>query len=67
MIKIKEEHIVLLQEPGSKYIGHVTPKTGTAKQIVQSILAFLDPDVAASLLGIGTDGTAVNTGIYFIF
>lgn len=63
-IKTKEEHIVLIQEPSSKYIGHVTPKDGSAKQICNSILDFITLEVASNILAIGTDGTAVNTGLY---
>ena len=35
---ILEEHIVLIQEPESKYVGHVTPKSGTAENCAKSIL-----------------------------
>lgn len=38
---IVEEHISLLQEPGSKYIGHVTPASGSSKDIKHSIVSFL--------------------------
>ncbi|XP_031339102.1 uncharacterized protein LOC116167737 isoform X2 [Photinus pyralis] len=61
---ITEEHIVLLAEPGSRYIGHVTPISGTASSIKGGILQFLNlhfKDVS-SLVAIGCDGTAVNTG-----
>jgi len=40
MKTVKEEHVSLLQEPGSKYIGHVSPATGSAKSITSSILDF---------------------------
>ena len=30
---IKEEHIVLVQEPGSKYLGHVVPTFGPSRPL----------------------------------
>nr|CAI5835291.1 unnamed protein product [Callosobruchus analis] len=43
---IAEAHIVLFSKPGSQYIGHVAPPSGTAN--VSTLVAI--------------DGTAVNTG-----
>ncbi|CAH0562903.1 unnamed protein product [Brassicogethes aeneus] len=58
-----EEHIVLVSEPGSKYIGHVTPLSGSAYNIKQGIVKFLEERVDFSnLVAIGCDGTVVNTG-----
>ena len=31
--RVVEEHISILSEPGSKYLGHVTPESGTACHI----------------------------------
>ena len=40
--KVKmEEHITLVQHPESHYISHVTPESGSAKSIKQSIVTFL--------------------------
>lgn len=39
--KVLEEHLSLIEEPGSKYIGHVTPPSGTADDIKHSIICFL--------------------------
>ena len=36
---ISKEHVSLLEEPNSKFLGHVTPKSGTGKDIADSILA----------------------------
>lgn len=36
-----EEHIVLISEPNSAYLGHVTPASGAAENIKDSILNFL--------------------------
>lgn len=59
-----EEHIVLISEPESEYIGHVTPPSGTASSIKKSIMEFLNLKFAdtSSIVAIGCDGTAVNTG-----
>lgn len=61
---IVEEHVVLVEEPGSAYIGHVTPTSGSASNIVNAILDFLkNNDISTdSLVAIGCDGTATNTG-----
>lgn len=59
-----EEHISLVQEPNSEYLGHVTPDNGTSKSIHKAICTFFpDNDVDTSNIGAtGCDGTNVNTG-----
>lgn len=62
--KVTEEHIVIVIEPGHNFLGHVTPKDGTAKSVGASIQMFvsdsnIDP---RKLLAVGCDGTNVNTG-----
>lgn len=61
---VTEEHYSLLQEPGSSYLGHVTPKSGTAKDIKSSITDFLSLNKIAvdKVVAVGCDGTNVNTG-----
>lgn len=62
---VTEEHIVILAEPGSKYMGHVSPENGTAKSIKDSITKFLKDSLGDDLSTIdviGCDGTVVNTG-----
>ncbi len=60
---ITEEHVVLLSEPGSKYVGHVTPISSNSHSIKTIILNFLEKNVDISKLkAIGCDGTMVNTG-----
>jgi len=61
---ISEEHITLVCEPGSQYLGHVTPSGGDAKNIQKSIVKFLSKnDIdTRQLVAIGCDGTNVNTG-----
>jgi len=59
-----EEHISMIEEPGSKYIGHVAPASGSAKDIKGSIVNFLEKNdfSFADLVAVGCDGTNVNTG-----
>jgi hypothetical protein len=61
---IKEEHVSLIQEPGSEYLGHITPITGSARNVVSSIMDFfhsMNIDTSG-VIAVGCDGTAVNTG-----
>lgn len=59
-----EEHITMVQEPGSIYLGHVTPPTGTSKDIEQAMFSYLTEKRTNlnSLVAIGCDGTNTNTG-----
>ena len=41
MIEVVEEHIVLLSQPGSVYIGYVTPDFGSSEDITQSFIKEL--------------------------
>lgn len=61
---IVEEHITLLQEPGSNYIGHLSPVSGTALSILDSLIEFLDNSSISfdSLEVVGCDGTNTNVG-----
>ncbi|CAD6208877.1 GSCOCG00010699001-RA-CDS, partial [Cotesia congregata] len=62
---IKEEHISLVSEPESEYIGHTTPTSGQANDIANGIYDFLLEKYPQSTKDInvnGCDGTAVNTG-----
>lgn len=38
--KTAEEAISLIEEPGSTYIGHITPASGTAENVKNEILTF---------------------------
>ena len=60
----QEEHVTLVQEPDSHYIGHITPMTGSARNISCSILDFLQSNNydVQNIIAIGCDETAVNTG-----
>lgn len=62
---IKEDHYVLLQEPGNNYLGHVSPSSGKAEAISDAIWTYLkskevDLDKVQCL---GCDGTNTNTGV----
>lgn len=58
----KEEHIVIVQEPGSKYLGYITPDNGTSKVITNEMHDFLKDAEWKQVRAIGSDGTNVNTG-----
>lgn len=62
---ITEEHISLVEEPGSTYFGHVTPDSGTGKDIVTSILNYMNDNCIdeTAIKALGCDGTATNTGV----
>lgn len=61
---VTEEHISLISEPDSEYIGHLSIDSGKAVTIERSIVDFLETnfELRTSLVAIGCDGTAVNTG-----
>lgn len=62
--EVLEEHISILAEPGSIYLGHTTPNRGTAKGILTSITTLLEDQGwnLDDLICVGCDGTATNTG-----
>jgi hypothetical protein len=62
--KIVEEHISLVSEPGSEYIGHYTPVTGSSFGLTTGLLTFANENNISldNVMAIGSDGTAVNTG-----
>jgi hypothetical protein len=61
---INEEHVSLVHEPESQYLGHIAPSSGHASSIVTGILHFLRTNEIDTdgLMAIGCDGTNVNTG-----
>lgn len=61
---VKEDHYSIIKEPGSVYLGHVSPNSGSAKDIVASILLCLrEQGVPLDNLDlVGCDGTNTNTG-----
>lgn len=56
-----EEHITIVEEPGSKYFG---PGKGTGKVIVTSLVKYYEEqtDNLKKLKAIGCEGMATNTG-----
>ena len=62
-IQVKQEHTVLVSEPQSAYLGHVTTQGKTAKEISDALLAFLGTrDAIPDVRVLGADSTATNTG-----
>ncbi len=61
---LNKEHLVLVQEPGNKYIGHVTPEPGTAENVSDSIIVKLrDMQIdTQNLKVLGGDGCNLNVG-----
>ena len=59
-----EEHVVLVQEPESHYVGHFTPASGSAAAITSGMFNFLQTNSISTddIVAVGCDGTAVNTG-----
>ena len=62
---IREEHISIVREPESRYLDHVTPGSGKAKDIASEILDLLSKKSVNTkqIVAIGCDSTAINTGI----
>lgn len=59
-----EEHVTMLKEPGSFFIGYVTPINGDAATILTEMSNYLRAEDYSldHLVAILCDGTAVNTG-----
>jgi len=58
---VQEEHITLIQEPESVFLGHSAPMNGSSQEIENSFFQLLSPNLN-NVLAIGCDGTAINTG-----
>ncbi|GBM44646.1 hypothetical protein AVEN_214180-1 [Araneus ventricosus] len=63
-IKAKEERLCHIEELGSRYITHLSPSFGTAKQISVTIIGYFEGITRdlSQLLAISCDSTSVNTG-----
>lgn len=61
---VTEEHIVILIEPGSQYMGHTSPDSSSASNILHGITkAFNEKSISLNdVKVIGCDGTITNTG-----
>ena len=60
---VVEEHISLIKEPDSMYLGYISPHCGSAYSIKKSIVDFfvINSFNAQNLVVFGCGGTAVNT------
>lgn len=58
--KIKEEHYVILKQPGNIYITHISPSSGASKDIFEAMKS--EAVISQHIKVVGSDGTAVNTG-----
>ncbi|CAG9838594.1 unnamed protein product [Diabrotica balteata] len=57
---IQEEHISLVEEPVSAYFGHVTPNSGSGKDIVFLILSYMSDN--SKIKALGCDGSTMIGG-----
>ena len=59
-----EEHIVLIKQPDSQYLGHIKTSEGTSLSLTNNIEEFLNKNEidTSTLVAIGCDDTNVNTG-----
>ena len=62
--EVIEEHVTVLAEPESRYFGHFSPSSGTAKNIANSLIEFCkDKQIDISKIqAIGCDGINTNVG-----
>ncbi|GBL91729.1 hypothetical protein AVEN_71369-1 [Araneus ventricosus] len=61
---IIEEHVSLVKEPGSEYIGHMSVNFGRAQIIGNNIHSFFCHELTIHRCNkVGYDGTSVNTGV----
>ena len=60
---ITEEHVSLIEEPESKYLGHISPSTGTAQEVKRGIIEYLSANNISvdKLVAMGCDGTVTLT------
>ena len=63
-IKETMDHYVLMSEPGQRYIGHISPESGSALNIKTKILEYLAQKNISmeGLVAVSCDGTVTNTG-----
>lgn len=60
-----EDHVVLVSEPGSSYLGHVTPSGKDAESITDAIMNLMEEErLTSNWQVIGADSTSVNTGCH---
>lgn len=61
-----EEHVTILEQPNSVFLGHVSPESGSSLHIKMSIVDyFIENQIPLdNIVAIGADGTNVNTGAH---
>jgi hypothetical protein len=59
----KQEHFVVVSEPGEKYCSHVTPYNGSGAAIARELVAVVR-ERGVQLQVLGMDGCSVNCGIH---
>ena len=60
---VKQEHTVIISEPGGEYLGHVTTNDKKARTICEALVDFLSSrDAIPDVQVIGADSTVTNTG-----
>lgn len=58
-----EEHYVVLSFPGTNYVDHVSPQSGSANHVAAELITVCnDTGSVTSLEGVICDGAVVNTG-----
>lgn len=58
-----EEHYVMIGEPGTFYLCHLTLERGTGSAIADSIHSSIEEmGITDKIMAVGADSTAVNTG-----
>lgn len=63
-VKVMEEHITIVKEPYSCFIGYITPEDGRGTVVAMGILDFLRKGEFSldHLVSVNCDGTRTNTG-----
>ena len=62
---VKDEHYVLVDEPGCFYLTHTSPEDGTASSIANTIFnPFKNTELHQNLAIVGADSTNVMTGLH---
>lgn len=58
-----EDHYVLVGEPGTNYLSHLTVERGTGAAIANGLYeAMKEMEITDKIVAVGADSTAVNTG-----
>lgn len=60
----KREHISMIQEPGSKYLNHITVESTRSEDVCRGIVQFFETNEIDTddIVAVGCDGCNTNTG-----